>query len=208
MSILLLYKLQQCDPPVYLPHNWWLAFDIGHTYHMLEYVVLVDDNGNEVGIGEKLRTHEEGKLHRAFSVFVFNSDGELLLQRRARTKYHSGGLWTNTCCSHPRPGEPRDQAAYRRLKEEMGFDCELREIFSFIYRTRLDNNLFEHEYDHVFIGIHDGDPTPNSEEVESWRWMALDVLKRDVQKNPEAYTYWFKTSIDRVIATYQEQRSP
>ena len=175
---------------------------------MLEYVVLVDDNGNEVGIGEKLRTHEEGKLHRAFSVFVFNSNGELLLQRRARTKYHSGGLWTNTCCSHPRPGEPRDQAAYRRLKEEMGFGCELREIFSFIYRTRFDNNLFEHEYDHVFIGIHDGDPTPNSEEVESWRWMALDVLKWDVQENSEAYTYWFKTSIDRVITTYQEQRSP
>jgi len=115
-------------------------------------VIIVDMNDKEIGIGERIKTHQEGKLHRGFSVFIVNSKYQLLLQKRAGTKYHSGGLWTNTCCSHPRPGELIEEAAHRRLREEMGFDCELTEIFSFTYRTQFANNLFEHEYDHVLLG--------------------------------------------------------
>lgn len=166
---------------------------------MEEKVILVDKNDKEVGTGEKLKTHQEGKLHRAFSIFVFNSKGELLIHQRARTKYHCGGLWSNTCCSHPRPGEHMEEAVHRRLKTEMGFDCKLKEIFSFIYQVKFGNNLFEHEYDHVFIGRFDGEPVPNPEEVEDWKWIETEELKKDIQKNPEKYTYWFKACIDRVI---------
>jgi len=172
-----------------------------------EHLILVDADGKEVGIGEKLETHRTGKLHRAFSIFVFNSQGELLLQKRERTKYHSGGLWTNTCCSHPRPGECHDQAAHRRLKEEMGFDCELKEIFRFTYHTQLENNLFEHEYDHVFIGRYDASPTPAPEEVEDWKWMGIEALKLDMQANPGCYTYWLKIAFNRVVENYRQQNS-
>ena len=173
-----------------------------------EHVILVDLTGREIGTAEKMQAHREGKLHRAFSIFVFNALDEVLLQKRAETKYHSGGLWTNTCCSHPRPGENHRYAAKRRLHEEMGFQCELRELFSFIYHVKLSNDLFEHELDRVFVGRYDGQPTPNPDEVDDWKWMNIGGLKRDVQENPQNYTYWFKLVLDRVIKhrTYAKPR--
>ena len=163
-------------------------------------VILVDENDNEIGAGEKIKTHKEGKLHRAFSIFVFNSKGELLLQRRAKSKYHSGGLWSNTCCSHPEVGESLEKTVHRRLKEEMGFDCELKEILSFTYRTKLDNGLIENEYDHVFVGNFDGEPSPDPEEVDEWKWIDVKELKKDIQENPNNYTYWLRVSIEKVIS--------
>ncbi len=171
---------------------------------MKDCVVLVDRMGREIGTQEKIQAHLEGNLHSAFSIFIFNAVGELLLQRRARTKYHSAGLWTNTCCSHPRPGESYYNAARRRLNEEMGFDSELTGLFSFIYRIQLDNNLFEHELDQVFIGHYNGQPTPNPDEVDDWKWMNISALKQDVQEAPENYTYWFKLTLDRVVEQYQK----
>ncbi len=162
-------------------------------------VILIDKNDKEIGFGKKIEVHKKNKLHRAFSIFVFNSKGELLLQQRAKSKYHSGGLWTNTCCSHPRPGESIEKAAHRRLKEEMGFDCEVKELFGFYYNGKLDNDFFEHEYDHVLIGNFDGEPEPNPGEVDGWKWIGLEELRKDIQKNPDNYTYWLKVSIDRVI---------
>ncbi|MCE2393238.1 isopentenyl-diphosphate Delta-isomerase [Candidatus Poribacteria bacterium] len=170
---------------------------------MQERVILVDRMGREIGTEEKLKAHREGKLHRAFSVFIFNKLGELLLQKRSETKYHSGGLWTNTCCSHPRLGESHNCAARRRLNEEMGFDCELTELFSFIYHAKLENSLFEHELDSVFVGRYDGQPVPNPDEVEDWKWMEPEKLKRDVGENPEHYTYWFKLILNCVVKQYQ-----
>jgi len=167
---------------------------------MEEKVILVDSDDHEIGIAEKLRTHREGALHRAFSIFVFNSKGELLLQKRAKGKYHSAGLWTNTCCGHPRPNENRRDAARRRLKEEMGIDCELAEIFSFVYRAALSSGLIEHEYDYVFFGNHDGEPAPNPEEAEDWKWVEMEQLKADLKSNPHAYTFWLAACLDRVIA--------
>lgn len=171
---------------------------------MQDRVILVDRLGREIGTEEKLKAHRGGKLHRAFSIFIFNAKGELLLQKRAETKYHSGGLWTNTCCSHPRPGESHYCAARRRLKEEMGFDSELTEFFSFIYHTKLDNNLFEHELDHVFVGNYDGHPVPNPDEVDDWKWINIDSLERDVGENPDRYTHWFKLILNRVIKQYKK----
>ena len=171
---------------------------------MQERVILVDRLDREIGTEEKLKAHREGKLHRAFSVFIFNAKGELLLQKRAETKYHSGSLWTNTCCSHPRPGESHYCAARRRLNEEMGFDCELTELFSFVYHTKLENNLFEHELDHVFVGIFDGRPIPNLKEVDDWKWMNIDRLERDVGENPDHYTHWFKLILNRVVKQYKK----
>jgi len=170
---------------------------------MPEYILTVDENDNVIGKEEKVKTHQEGKLHRAFSIFVFNSKGELLLQKRAKTKYHSGGLWTNTCCSHQRPEETLEKSVHRRLKEEMGFDCALKEIFSFTYKVKFGNDLFENEYDHAFIGNFDGEPIPNPEEVDEWKWVDLEELKNDIQKNPDNYTYWLKISIDKVISARQ-----
>jgi len=169
-------------------------------------VILVDENDNVIGTEEKIKAHQEGKLHRCFSIFVFNSKDELLLQKRAKSKYHSGGLWSNTCCSHPIHGEPIEKTVHQRLKEEMGFDCELKEIFSFTYKTKLDNNLFEHEYDHVFIGKFDGEPNPNPEEVDEWKWIGLEELKKGIQENPDSYTYWLRVSINKVISYLKTQR--
>ena len=169
---------------------------------MQEHVILVDRMDREIGTEEKLKAHREGSLHRAFSIFIFNTVGELLLQKRAETKYHSASLWTNTCCSHPRPGESHYDAARRRLNEEMGFDCELTEFFSFIYHAKLENNLFEHELDHVFIGHYDGQPAPNPDEVDDWQWMDIDKLKQAVEENPGHYTHWFKLILDRVLKEY------
>jgi len=165
----------------------------------MEEVILVDENDNQIGTEEKIQAHKEGKLHRAFSVFVFNSEGKLLLQQRAKSKYHSPGLWTNTCCSHPRLDENVEEAAHRRLKEEMGFDCPLKEVFSFTYKTKFDNGLFEHEFDHVLIGSYNANPSPDPEEVETWQWMDMEELKQDIQKNPDNYSYWLKTAIDKVM---------
>ncbi len=127
----------------------------------MEEVILVDENDNELGKEEKLKAHKEGKLHRCFSILIFNSKEELLIQKRAKNKYHSGGLWANTCCSHPKPGEDTEIAAHRRLKEEFGFDCELKQLFNFTYKKTFDNGLTENEFDHVFIGITNSEPIPN-----------------------------------------------
>lgn len=166
---------------------------------MSEQVILVDQDDNEIGVEEKMQAHRDGKLHRAFSIFVFNSRGEMLLQQRARAKYHSGGLWTNTCCSHPRTGESVKDAAHRRLQEEMGFDCELNHAFTFIYKAALDHELTENELDHVFIGYYDGEMHPDANEVESFKWMNPDELKSDLEQNPENYTVWFKKAISKVL---------
>ena len=161
----------------------------------MERVVLVDERDRETGAAEKLAAHASGKLHRAFSIFVFNSERQLLLQRRAKAKYHSGGLWSNTCCGHPRPGERTAEAARRRLREEMNFDCELRPAFEFLYRAEFENDLIEHEYDHVFVGEFDGVPAPDASEVEGWKWAGLDELRRDMSERPEAYTYWLRVAL-------------
>ena len=166
---------------------------------MEERVVLVNESDEEVGVGEKLRVHRDGALHRALSVFLVNADGALLLQRRHPAKYHSGGLWSNTCCSHPRPGEPVAEAATRRLREEMGISCPLTPAFSFIYEADL-GELREHEYDHVFVGSWEGSPEPDPREVSEWRWMGADDVRADVAAHPERYTFWFRHVLDDVLA--------
>jgi len=169
---------------------------------MEEKIILVDENDKEIGLGEKLKVHQEGKLHRCFSLFVFNSKGELMLQQRARSKYHSGGLWTNTCCSHPRKGERTEEAVHRRLREEMGFDCNVKEIFSFIYKAKLDHGLWEHEFDHVYVGKFDSKPRINSEEADDWKWIALSDLEKDIAKNPKNYTVWFKIALHKNLGSF------
>jgi len=161
---------------------------------MNDMVILVDENDKEIGIEEKMKAHQEGKLHRAFSVFIFNSSGKMLLQKRANGKYHSGGLWTNTCCSHPRPEESIEKAAHRRLKEELGFDCELKELSHFIYKAKLDHGLTEHEFDHVFIEKYDGEIIPNKNEVSDTMWISIGALKEEIKKHPENFTEWFKVA--------------
>lgn len=159
---------------------------------MEEKVILVSENDEQLGLMGKMEAHQKGILHRAFSVFIFNKNGDLLLQQRALDKYHSPGLWTNTCCSHQRDGETNLQAGRRRLEEEMGFSCELKEMFSFVYKAPFDNGLTEHELDHVMIGYYDEDPVINPEEVGSFKWMPLEKVKNDMGLNPEKYTEWFK----------------
>ena len=159
---------------------------------MEELVVLVDENDKELGLMPKLEAHEKAVLHRAFSVFIFNKKGELMLQQRAAHKYHSPLLWTNTCCSHQRDGESNIEAGRRRLQEEMGFTTDLKEVFSFIYKAPFDNGLTEHELDHVMIGYFDEKPNLNKEEVEAYKWMTLEEVKSDIDQQPEMYTEWFK----------------
>lgn len=166
---------------------------------MTDHIILVDEQDNQIGTGEKLAVHKAGKLHRCFSIFVFNSKGELLLQQRALTKYHSGGLWTNTCCGHPSPGEDTEAAAHRRLREEMGFDCQLKEAFTFVYEAELDNDITEREYDHAFIGIFDGVPQLNPEEAQDWKWVGLDWLQQELATHPERYTAWLKICFDQLL---------
>jgi isopentenyl-diphosphate Delta-isomerase len=162
-------------------------------------VILVDEHDREIGQAEKLAAHQDGLLHRAFSIFIFDGRGRLLLQRRAANKYHSGRLWTNTCCSHPLPDRPLAEEAHRKLQHEMGFDCELSEIFQFTYHVKLENGLYEHEFDHVFFGTYNQDPTPNPEEVEDWKWIDLAELSSDIVLHPDDYSYWMKLVLDRVI---------
>lgn len=164
-----------------------------------EEVILVDQDDQEIGTAEKMYAHQQGLLHRAFSIFVINSQGQLLLQKRATAKYHSGGLWTNTCCSHPRPDESIIAAGDRRLAEEMGFTCELTEVFSFIYNSPLDHGLIEHEYDHVLLGKFDGEPSPNPLEAEAWQWIDLGKLKSEIITHPELYTFWLKACLDKFL---------
>lgn len=154
-------------------------------------VILVDPNDNEVGVMEKLEAHEKGLLHRAFSIFVFNDKKELLLQRRALNKYHSAGLWTNTCCSHQAPGETTLGAGHRRLNEEMGMSCELIQVFHFLYKAELENNLIEHELDHVMIGFSNTEPQINTQEVCEFKWITIEDLVFDMKQHPQHYTVWF-----------------
>ena len=163
----------------------------------MEQVILVDEKDNEIGIMEKQQAHLEGRLHRAVSVFVFNSKAQLLLQQRHHTKYHSGSLWTNTCCSHPHPNEIPLHAANRRLFEEMGIKCSLTEAYSFVYKAHLDHGMTEHEFDHVFIGISDDTPVPNPEEVAGWKYIDTDALALEIKTTPEIFTEWFKICINQ-----------
>ncbi len=157
-----------------------------------ENVILVNEKDEQIGLMPKLEAHEKAVLHRAFSVFILNDKNQLMLQQRAHQKYHSPLLWTNTCCSHQREGETNLQAGNRRLMEEMGFETELKELFHFIYKAPFDNGLTEHELDHVMIGYYHDNPVINLEEVESWKWMEMDVVKKDILINPDSYTVWFK----------------
>ena len=159
---------------------------------MEENVILVDEQDNQLGLMPKMEAHEKAVLHRAFSVFIFNSKGELMLQQRAAHKYHSPLLWTNTCCSHQRDGETNIEAGERRLVEEMGFKTNLKEIFSFVYKAPFDNGLTEHELDHVMVGYFDGLPEINPEEVASFKWMSLEEVNADIKLHPNLYTAWFK----------------
>jgi isopentenyl-diphosphate Delta-isomerase len=154
-------------------------------------VILVTNNDLEVGICDKLEAHQQGLLHRAFSVLVYNAKGEVLLQKRAKTKYHSAGLWSNTCCSHPQPNEDLLTAAHERLQEEMGFDCVLVHKGHFVYHAQLENDLVEHELDHVFVGLYEGNPTPNPEEAEDYRWQAVSTLKKQIEDSPQSFSCWF-----------------
>lgn len=164
-----------------------------------ELVVLVDQADREIGTAEKLAAHRDGTLHRAFSVFVFDARGRVLLQRRAPGKYHSGGLWSNSCCGHSRPGEAVIDAARRRLREEMGFDCALEPAGAFTYRASLDHGLIEHEYDHVFVGRFDGDPAPDPAEVAEWQWMAVSELMVALDRDERNYTVWLKPALARAV---------
>jgi len=155
-------------------------------------VILVDEHDKELGVKDKLAVHQQGDLHRCFSIFIFNKSGKMLLQKRAADKYHSGGLWSNACCGHPYPGTTTQAAAEERLKYEMGLDCSLREAFSFLYQTKLENGFVEYEFDHVFIGSADSDPRPNQAEVQDWRWINMASLEAELKDKPETFTYWFK----------------
>ncbi|KAB1068252.1 isopentenyl-diphosphate Delta-isomerase [Tamlana haliotis] len=162
-----------------------------------EEVILVNEKDEQIGLMPKMEAHEKALLHRAFSVFVFNDKNELMLQQRALGKYHTPGLWTNTCCSHQRDGESNLEAGKRRLQEEMGFVTELEESISFIYKAPFDNGLTEHEYDHILLGKYNDTPNINPDEVESWKWMSLEAVKEDIAAQPEIYTAWFKVIFDK-----------
>ncbi len=161
-------------------------------YREQEEVILVDDSDTPVGVMEKMEAHRQARLHRAFSVFIFNSRGEMLLQQRAPEKYHSAGLWTNACCSHPRPGEETREAALRRLREELGFTTPLEKLFSFTYRTEYDNGLTEFEFDHVFVGTYDHKIFPDKAEVSDYRYKSPDAIKAELLSAPATFTSWFQ----------------
>jgi|TARA_B110000438_G_scaffold233495_1_gene229537 isopentenyl-diphosphate delta-isomerase len=164
---------------------------------MKEEVILVDTNDVPLGTMPKMEAHEKAILHRAFSVFILNKEGQLMLQQRALSKYHSPGLWTNTCCSHQRLGETNIEAGTRRLQEEMGFKTPLKELFSFVYKATFDNGLTEHEFDHVILGYYDSEPIINHEEVTNWKWMNLEEIIKEIKTTPDNYTAWFKIIFDR-----------
>ncbi len=161
-------------------------------------VILVDEKDQPCGLMEKMEAHQKGVLHRAFSVFIFNKQGEMLLQQRATEKYHSGGLWTNACCSHPLPGESTSSAATRRLKEEMGFETSLEKIFDFLYKASFDNGLTEHEFDHVYAGQYEGDINFDTSEVKDVCFKSMKEIKEDMERQPEKFTTWFRIAFPRV----------
>ena len=171
---------------------------------MVENVILVDTHDTPVGQMEKMEAHRKGELHRALSVLIFNSKGEMLLQQRAFSKYHTPGLWTNTACSHPRPGEDSLMAATRRLGEEMGFTTSLSNSFDFIYEAHFDNGLIEHEYDHVFFGNFDGTPSINPEEANDYKWVNPAFLLGDIRSKPEVYTVWFRIIMEKIEERFPE----
>jgi len=173
---------------------------------MKDFVILVDKNDKEIGQMEKIAAHTSGSLHRAFSIFIFNSEGQILLQKRDSKKYHSGGLWSNTCCSHPRPGEKTEIAASRRLFEEMGMNSILFEAFSFIYKSELDNSLTEHELDHVYFGYSNEPPVLNKEEAEDYKYIDPKILQKDIQKDPSSYTIWLKICLDQLLEQVVDQQ--
>ena len=171
-----------------------------------EKVILVDTNDNPIGLMNKLEAHEKAVLHRAFSVFILNDKNELMLQQRAHLKYHSPLLWTNTCCSHQRENETNIQAGTRRLREEMGFETELKEMFHFIYKAPFDNGLTEHELDHVMLGNYNDTPFINKDEVESWKWMKIEDVKNDMITNPDQYTIWFKIIFEEFYHHFDDNK--
>lgn len=171
---------------------------------MKELLILVDEHDNELGLSGKLAVHQTGALHRAFSVFIFNSKGELLLQQRADDKYHSAGLWSNTCCSHPIGGEETTDAVKRRLKEEMGLECETNFKFSFIYKMQFENGLTEHEFDHVYFGKSDDLPKPDPTEVKDWKYLSLQKLKEEIASHPQNYTAWLKICLPEVMEYFEK----
>jgi isopentenyl-diphosphate Delta-isomerase len=164
-----------------------------------ERVILVDADDVELGSAPKLEAHRTGVLHRAFSVFVFDADGRMLLQRRAEGKYHCGGLWTNAACGHPRPGEATIDAARRRLEEEMGFTCPIEPRTRLLYRADVGGGLVEHELDHVFVGEYGGEPVPDPSEVDGWRWVAAPALRAEIARAPERFTPWFRMLVEEVL---------
>ncbi|CAN5472982.1 hypothetical protein BH09BAC6_BH09BAC6_20130 [soil metagenome] len=171
---------------------------------MTKNVILVDENDSMIGVMPKMEAHLLGKLHRAFSVFIFNTKGQLLLQQRALDKYHSGGKWTNTCCSHPEPGEETIDAAHRRLMEEMGMQCELHYAFNFMYKADLLDGIIENEFDHVYLGISDAEPVPDPREVAAFKLMNTALLANELKRNPGQYTAWLKICFDTVMEQYRQ----
>lgn len=169
-----------------------------------EQVILVNEKDEQIGLMPKMEAHEKGLLHRAFSVFVFNDKNELMIQQRALDKYHSPGLWTNTCCSHQREGETHIEAGKRRLQEEMGFTTDLKETMSFIYKAPFDNGLTEHEFDHILVGHYNDEPVLNPQEAHDYKWMDLETLKEDMKNHPDIYTEWFKIIFDKYYKYIQQ----
>lgn len=168
-------------------------------------VILVNESDQQIGLMPKMEVHQKGLLHRAFSVFIFDTDGKMLLQQRSSEKYHGAHLWTNACCSHPYPTENVEQAAQRRLNEELGFVTELHEIFSFTYRAEVENNLIEHEYDHVFAGEYENEIQPNPHEVMNFRFEAMQKIKEDIYLHPEKFTSWFKIAFPKIEKWWQQR---
>ena len=164
----------------------------------MQEVILVNGQDEQTGVMEKMEAHQKGLLHRAFSIFIFNSRGELLLQQRASSKYHSPDLWTNACCSHPQPGESTEKAATRRLREELGFETKLSGIFSFTYRAVFENGLTEHEFDHVLIGTYNGQVFPNTDEVKDYCFMKPEKIRESLSSHPHKYTEWFKIAFPKL----------
>jgi len=167
-----------------------------------EYVILVNKQNRKIGFMEKIQAHREGRLHRAFSIFIFNTKGELLIQQRKKSKYHSGGLWSNTVCSHPRLHETYLQAVHRRLNEEMGFDCPVKRQFCFIYNTGFKNGLTENEYDCVFVGTYDGQPNPDPKEIMAHKWISMPSLKKEIAKHSNKYSVWLRLALPKVKKTF------
>ncbi len=171
-------------------------------------VVLVTENDKPIEEIDKLLAHEKGLLHRAFSIFIFNNEGRMLLQQRSDNKYHGAGLWTNACCSHPQWNEDIGESAIERLYFEMGFTCEIRKVFSFIYNAEVENGLTEHEYDHVFLGYTDQQPNPNPHEVKDFKWISIEELAADVKEHSKNYTYWFKSALPKILSVINIDINP